>query len=165
MINEQEIERMFRRELRDLIPNAIWQNDDGVYEVFGHYRIQPEQQGFRVFCGATDVGVFGTTRTALSWCIADKNCAYNTAREILMLDNKLTNLTADINTRAAIGDRSRDPALRETILTKLESKIIHKKQLENRLTNCVNWAKYYQQRGFDNETARIGRGQPNKTSR
>jgi hypothetical protein len=37
--------------------------------------------------------------------------------------------------------------------------------LENQLTKCVNWAKYIQQRGFDNETARTGRSQPNKTSR
>ena len=165
MISEREVERVFRHEMRDLMPNVIWQNDDGVYEVFGRYRIQPESRGFRVFCSATDVGVFATTRTALSWCIADKNRAYNTAREILTVDNKLASLTADITTRAAIGDRSRDPALREMVLTKLESKIIHKKLLENQLTKCVNWAKYCQQRGFEDETARTGRGQSNKTSR
>lgn len=165
MISEREVERVFRHEMRDLMPNVIWQNDDGVYEVFGRYRIQPESLGFRVFCSATDVGVFATTRTALSWCIADKNRAYNTAREILTVDNKLAALTADITTRAAIGDRSRDPALREMVLTKLESKIIHKKLLENQLTKCVNWAKYCQQRGFEDETARTGRGQSETTNR
>jgi hypothetical protein len=165
MISDREVERMFRQEFRELMPNVIWQNDDGVYEVFDRYRIHPESRGFRVFCSATDVGVFSSTRTALSWCIADKNCAYNTAREILTVDNKLSALTADIATRAGIGDRSRDPTLREMVLTKLESKIIHKKHLENQLTKCVNWAKYCQQRGFEDETARTGRGQPNKTSR
>ena len=165
MIREKDMERMFRLEFRELMPNMIWENDNGIYEVFGHYRIEPMLAGFRVSCGATDVGVFATTRTALSWCIADKHNAYNTAREILTLDNKLTSTTHDINTRAAVGDRSQNPNLRETILTKLESKIIHKKQLENQLTKCVNWAKYIQQRGFDNETARTGRSQPNKTSR
>ena len=165
MINEREAERVFRQEFRDLMPNVIWQSEDGVYQVFGRYRIQPEAQGWRVFCSATDVGVFATTRTALSWCIADKNCAYNTAQELLTTDNKLAALTADIDTRASIGDRSRDPALREIIMTKLASKIIHKKRLENQLSKCVSWAKYVQQRGFEDETARTGRGQPNKTSR
>jgi hypothetical protein len=165
MITDREVERLFRQEFKDLMPNVIWQNDNGVYEVFDRYTIVPEQHGFRVFCSATDIGVFSHTRTALSWCIADKNRAYNTARELLTVDNKLSALKSDIAIRAAIGDRARDPALRETILTKLESKIIHKKQLENQLTKCVNWAKYCQQRGFDNETARTGRGQPNKTSR
>jgi len=165
MIATREIERAFRREFTDLMPNIIWQNDDGVYEVFGRYRIQPDVAGFRVFCSATEVGIFSTTRTALSWCIADKNRAYNTARELLTVDNKLSALTTDIASRAAVGDRSGNPALREIILTKLETKIIHKKLLENQLTKCVTWAKYCQQRGFEDETARTGRGQPNKTSR
>ena len=165
MKSDQEFERVLRQEIKDILPNTIWQNEDGVYSVFGHYRIQPERPGYRVFCGATEVGVFNTTRTALSWCIADKNKSYNTARELLTVDTKLTALTQDINARAAVGDRSKNPALRETILTKLETKIIHKKQLENQLTKCVNWAKYCQQRGFNNETARTGRSQPNKTSR
>jgi hypothetical protein len=165
MKSDQEFDRLFRQEFRDIMPNTIWQNDNGVYEVFGHYRIQPERPGYRVFCSATDIGVFSSTRTALSWCIADKNKSYNTARELLTLDTKLTALTHDINARAAVGDCSKNPALRETILTKLETKIIRKKLLENQLTKCVNWAKYCQQRGFDNETQRIGRNQPNKTSR
>jgi len=165
MIKDHEFERMFCQEFKDITPNLIWQNDSGEYEAFGRYRIVPHRHGYQVFCSATEVGTFHSTRTALSWCIADKNNAYNTARELLTVDNKLNALTQDINARAAIGDRSKNPALRETILTKLESKIIHKKQLENQLTKCVDWAKYIQQRGFDNETARTGRSQPNKTSR
>lgn len=165
MNSDQDFDRLFRQEFRDIMPNTIWQDEDGTYEVFGHYRIQPNRPNYRVFCGATDIGVFSSTRTALSWCIADKNKSYNTAREILTVDTKLTSLTHDISARAAIGDRSNNPALRERILTKLETKIIKKKLLENQLTKCVNWAKYIQQRGFDNETQRIGRSQPNKTSR
>ena len=165
MKSDQEFERLFRQEFRDIMPNTIWKNDDGVYVVFGHYRIHPQRPGYRVFCSATDVGVFSSTKTALSWCIADKNKAYNTARELLTIDTKLTALTQDINTRAAVGDRSQNPQLRETILTKLETKIIQKKLLENQLTKCVTWAKYIQQRGFEDETQRTGRSQPNKTSR
>ena len=165
MKSDQEFERVLRQEIKDILPNTIWQNEDGIYSVFGHYRIQPERPGYRVFCGATEVGVFNTTRTALSWCIADKNKSYNTARELLTVDTKLTALTQDINARAAVGDRSKDPALRETILTKLETKIIRKKQVENELAKCVNWAKYIQQRGFNNETVRTGNNKAIKASR
>jgi hypothetical protein len=161
----QEINRLFRQEFPDILPNAIWQNSDGIYEVFGHYRIIAEGKQYRVFCSATDVGLFNSTRTALSWCIADKNQAYNLARELLEVDQKLTALTNDISVRAAIADRSTRFEFRDEVGTKLESKIIRKKQLENQLTKCVNWAKYCQQRGFNNETARTGRGQPNKTNR
>jgi hypothetical protein len=159
------MERMFRQEFCDLMPNVIWENDDGVYEVFGRYRIVPERHGFRVFCSATDIGTFATTRSALSWCIADKKQAFNLAREIKELDNKLTALNNDIAVRTAIAERSRKWEFRDPVATKLESKIIRRKQVENRLAKCIDWAKYSQQRGFNNETQRIGRGQPNKTSR
>ena len=165
MISEREVERLFRQEFRELMPNMIYQNDDGVYEVFGRYRIIPDDQGFRVFCSATDVGTFGTTRSALSWCIADKNQAYNLARELKDLDNKLTALNNDIAVRTVLAERSRRWEFRDPVGTKLETKIIRRKQVENRLAKCINWAKYTQQRGFNNETQRIGRGQPNKTSR
>ncbi len=101
----------------------------------------------------------------MSWCIADKFKKYNIARDLIQLDNNLYHLTADINARAAIGDRTKDADQREIILTKLENKILKKKEIENRLAKCVNRAKYYQQRGFDNEIARIGRTAANKTSR
>jgi hypothetical protein len=81
------------------------------------------------------------------------------------LDNKLRSLTNDITTRASVADRSKNPLFRETVETKLESKIIHKKQVEEQLTKCVNYAKYYQQKGFNNENVRTGRDQAIKTSR
>ena len=165
MKSDQEFDRMFRQEFKDITPNLIWQNDLGEYEVFGKYRIVPERPGYRVFCSATEVGIFNSTKSALSWCIADKVNAYNTARDLLILDNKLGALTADIATRTAIGERSTKWEFRDSIGTKLETKLIRKKQVENELAKCVNWAKYIQQRGFNNETARTGRNQPNKASR
>jgi hypothetical protein len=165
MTETQEFERALRQEIKDILPNAIWQTDDGVYSVFGKYKIVPEKPGYRVFCSATDVGFFSTSRSALSWCIADKYQEYNLARDILVLDTKLNSLNSDIRIRATLADRSKDPIFRETIETKLETKIIHKKLVEKQLVNCVNRAKYCQQRGFNNETVRTGRNATVKTSR
>jgi hypothetical protein len=162
---DKEFERALRQELKDILPNTIWQNDDGVYSVFGKYRIEPECDGYRVFCHASEVGIFNSTRTALSWCIADKYKSYNTARDILELDTKLGVLSADIAARTSIAERSTKWEFRDSVGTKLETKIIRKKKVENELAKCVNWAKYCQQRGFNNETARTGRSQPNKASR
>ena len=165
MIIDKEFERMFRQEFKGLSENVLFQNEIGEYEVFGKYRIIPEAVGYRVYCSATEVGNFSNTKTALSWCIADKFTYYNLARDILTLDNKLNSLISDISVRANLADRSKTPLFRETIETKLETKIIRKKQVEQELTKCVNYAKYCQQRGFDNETQRTGRSQPNKTGR
>jgi hypothetical protein len=163
--NTQDINKLFRKEFPDLFANLIWKNDAGEYEVFDRYVISPEKHGYRVYCSATDVGLFSTTKTALSWCIADKYTHYNLARDILTLDNKLSSLISDISTRANLADRSKQPLFRETIETKLETKIIHKKQVEQELTKCVNYAKYCQQRGFNNETVRTGNNKAIKASR
>jgi hypothetical protein len=160
----KEFDQIMRQEFPDIMKNLIFRDEDDSYRVFDRYRIVNEQIGFRVLCSATDVGLFGSTRTALSWCIADKNQAYNLARDIFNLDVKLRSLTNDINTRANIADRSKEPQFRETIETKLETKIIRKKQVEQELTKCINYAKYCQQRGFNNETIRTSR-QPNKERR
>jgi hypothetical protein len=153
----QEFGRMMRQEFPATVANLIYCNDDGSYQVFDHYRIANEKSGYRVYCSATDVGIFGTTRSAMSWCIADKHKLYTLSRNILELDTKLRSLTSDIGTRAGIADASREPQFRETISTKLETKIIRKKQVEAELTKCVNWAKYIQHRGFNNETIRTSR--------
>ena len=165
MNTDKEFERALREEIKDILPNTIFQNENGGYSVFGHYRIEPNHPGYRVYCSATEVGIFNSTKTALSWCIADKHQAYNTARNILELDTKLGTMSRDIAVRTAIAERSDKWEFRDTIGTKLETKIIRKKKVENELAKCVSWAKYIQQRGFNNETARTGRNQPNKASR
>jgi len=165
MTAHNNLKESFKTEFAAFRENSILQNSKGEYEVFGRYRIVREKDGYRVFCSLTDIGLFHSTRTALSWCIADKYDRLNVARKILDLDNNLHFLTVDIKSRASIGDRAKTADHHEIILTKLENKIIQKKEIENRLAECVNWAKYYQQRGFDNETARLGRTATNKTNR
>ncbi len=162
---DKEFERAFRAEFKEILPNTIFQNENGSYSVFGKYRIESIRPGYKVYAHATEVGIFNSTKSALSWCIADKFQAYNTARDILELDIKLGVLSRDIATRTSIAERSSKWEFRDNIGTKLETKIIRKKQVENELAKCVSWAKYCQQRGFNNETARTGRSQPNKASR
>ena len=162
---DKKINRAAFDEFPGLLSNSLWENSSGNYSVFGRYNIVKEKTGYRVHCSLTDVGMFYSTRSALSWCIADKFKKYNLARDLIQLDNNLHHITADIATRAAIGDRVKNSDAYEIILAKLENKILKKKEIENRLVKCVNSAKYYQQQGFDNETARISRTVANKTNR
>ena len=165
MKSEIELDKAFRKEFPNILTNLIFQNKDGSFEIFGRYVIKKEKAVCRVYCSVTDIGMFSSTKSAISWCIANKFSNYNLARDILILDNKLMSLTNDINTRANVAERSKNALFRETVETKLETKIIHKKQVEQQLTKCVNYAKYYQQKGFNNENVRTGRDQAIKTSR
>jgi hypothetical protein len=162
---DREFKQLFRQEFQDMLPNLIWQDTAGTYEVFDKYQIESLKPGFRVSIHGHEIGVFNSSKTAVSWCIADKFRQLNLARDLLTLDQKLGNITNDISVRAAIADRSTRWEFRDPVGVKLETKIIRKKLLENQLSKCVDSAKYLQQRGFNNETARTGRSQPNKTSR
>ena len=165
MTKDQALEAWVRSELRTIMPNVIWRNDSGEYELFGKYRIVSNSPGYTVYCAANSVGEFSSTKTAVSWCVADKYRDYNLAREIHNTDTRLTAVSNDVFVRAGVASRSKRADFRESIDIKLETKIIHKKELENQLTKCVNLAKYLQQRGFDNETARSGRATKNQTNR
>jgi hypothetical protein len=151
MTSEFEIDKAFRKEFPKILTNLIFPNEDGSFEVFGRYVIKKEKAVYRVYFSDTDMGMFSSTKTALSWCIAAKFSNYNLARDILILDKKLMSLTNDINARANIADRSKNSLFRETVETKLEIKIIHKKQVEQQLTKCVNYAKRSQTLGFNTE--------------
>lgn len=164
-MKDQELEAWVRSELRTVTPNLIWRNDHGDYELFGRYRIVANRPGYTVYCAANPVGEFSSTRTAVSWCVADKYQNYNLARDILRTDDRLTAISNDLFVRMGVASRSKRPEFRESIDTKLETKIIRKKELEQQLAKYVNSAKYLQQKGFENETARSSRATANKTSR
>jgi hypothetical protein len=164
-MKDQELEAWVRSELRTIMPNFIWCNDAGEYELFGKYRIVPTRPGYTVYCLANAVGDFSSTKTAVSWCVADKYRNYNLARDILRTDNRLSAVSNDVFVRMGVANKSKRAEFRESIDTKLETKIIRKKELEHELSKYVNLAKYLQQRGFDNETARSGRATKNQTSR
>ena len=72
MTLDTQFERLFKTEFAALQSNSLWKNNDGEYEIFGRYRIVKQPAGYRVYCSLTEVGLFHSTRAALSWCIADK---------------------------------------------------------------------------------------------
>lgn len=165
MIKDQDIDRWVTQEFKQMLPVLVWQNEDGEYEAFGHYRIVPQKPGYCVYIGEDKQGFFNSTRTAISWCVADKYKRYNLARDLLTYDNMLAHISNDIFVRAGVANKTRDSVMRESIEIKLEPKILHKKEIEQQLNKCVNWAKYLQQKGFANETSRFGSATTIKTNR
>jgi hypothetical protein len=103
--------------------------------------------------------------TALSWCIADKYQQHNLSTNIMRLEQQKLLLTADIRTRSTLNTRIRSQDLRESVEAKLATRRSRLQQVDERLTKCVNLAKYWQQRGFNNETARTGRTPSHRSSR
>jgi len=156
MKRQQELDQLVRDEFKNILPSIIWQSGNNEYQVFDRYLVVVDNSKCSVFINDDIQGSFSSTRTAISWCIADKYRRYNLARDILLFDNMLSNVTNDIFVRAGVANKTRDAVLKESIEIKLEPKIIHKRELKNQIDKCVNWAKYLHQKGFENETSRPG---------
>jgi hypothetical protein len=155
MNQEQKLERWAEREFRRNVHTMIVNDELGGYIAFGRYHLRPLQQVFEVYASGNHlIGTFSNKRTAISWCVADKNNQLRLAQDIKNLDIKKQSLTADIYCRRQMAERSRDNKFSEVVLTKLEPKVQQHALVDQELEKCLNSAKYIQLRGFQNETAR-----------
>jgi len=132
---------------------------------FGKYNIIPSDYKFRVEIKNQNTVTFGSKKSAISWCIADKRNQFTLARTIHTLDNKKHSLAADIQCRQALAEKSRSADFYESVTTKVQSKKDYLLVIDTELEKCLNSTKYMQIRGFSNETARPGRSVANKTNR
>lgn len=152
-----------RRELPALADSLIVAVDGG-YQAFGKYQIQRQGNVYTVQEQSVDRGTFGSTRTALSWCIADKYCQFDLAVRIKQLDQRSTWARECIGTRENIANRG-DKEFQANISVKLQHRQAVKYQIDLELEKCVKKAKYLQNRGFTNDTQRTSPSGSRKTSR
>jgi len=137
------------------IENSIIEDGQGGYLVFARYHVEPKNGVVVVSDWCRHIHDFANKRVAISWCVADRVNNINLANQILSLDKKKQHLSADIDCRKKISDRTNALEFEEIVNTKLEPKITRLKAVSRELEKCINWAKYIQIKGFDNETARI----------
>lgn len=157
---ERKIEEILGPDLVHLEHNMIVREGRG-YRVFGRYTILDNH----IYKHTTDIGKFSSPRIALSWCIADKYQQHRLAQDIEYLDRSISYMATDVETRTHLAKKIRDPQHKSNVNLKINRKIEQLKQTQERLDKCVNLAKYYQIRGFNNETARTGRPTSYRTSR
>ena len=148
MTRDQKLERFAERELKRVYTELIIDDEHGGYVAFGRYHLRPEHTGFAVYQSDDLVAVFGSKRTAMSWCVADHLQQYKLAQNIRILDSKKQSLTADIHCRRGQAEHSTRHEFREIVRTKLAPKIENLSLLNQELEKCLNSAKYLQLRGF-----------------
>jgi len=152
MINERKVERWAEHELQRNMEKIILPDACGGYVVFGRYRIHPLGAGFTVSTWYQDIHTFGSKRAAMSWCVADSQNQFKLANELISLDRKDQQLSADIYCRRNVANRGRHESFYEIVNMKIQPKIDVYNQVHSELEKCINQAKYLQIRGFSNET-------------
>lgn len=170
MIKNQKVlnrlQRFAEEEFPSLQQNILIPVENNSYEAFGNYLIKPSGTGtFLVDKMTVPCGEFSSTRSALSWCIADKYNQLGLRDKILVLESKKIMLTADLFVRSTLAAGFKNYTIRSAADTKISAKRDRLSQLNFQLDKCVNLAKYWQIRGFNNETARPGRTPTNRTNR
>lgn len=148
---QQKLAELAKQELPRLVNNLIVKDDQG-FDVFGKYRIRQERSMYYVSNESNDFGEFSSSRSALAWCIADKYKDYNLAIRIKQLEAIKIRYQNDIDVRARIGERIQSGPQWETINSKLSQRRSQAYTVEQELSKCIDRAKYYQIRGFSNET-------------
>lgn len=144
--------------------NVIFPTDQG-YDLFGSYVMVKHTDSVEVTKHNNDARHFSSTRSAVSWCVADKFNRFNLAEEIISLDEKRKRLIDDVKFSRQLVKTIRDPLQHETVILKLEFKKEVLKQVEHGLDKCASSAKYWQLRGFNNEIERTRRSTSNKDNR
>jgi hypothetical protein len=160
---KQKLETFARRELLNLSDNLIVE-DDGKYFIFGKYTVEKIDNKFKVGCRDDLVGYFSSSKTAVAWCIADKLGQINTAIRLRQLDQEFIRYDQDIHAKQRLIAKSKDFNFQETVAVKLERQITQRRAIETEILKCVNLAKYWQYRGFNNETERTSSNTTNQSS-
>ena len=160
----RRLQQFLEPELLQILPDAILAQDNG-YLAFGRFLIQQSPSGWTVTQARRDSRDFGSARTALGWCIAQKNHQYHVSTEIHKLDAERSMLAADIEARAHLQRGIRDLGLREAVGAKISQRQHRLHWVQTSLDKWVNVAKYWQIKGFNNETSRPGRTPSHRTNR
>lgn len=165
MKRQQAIERLHRLIEQDLttIEKNVIVPVDGGYSAFGRYFIQSVDDIYEVSKYNSVRGYFTSLRGAISWCIADKYHQHRLREDLHRLEAHKLMIQSDFRVRSALAKRAKKP--HDGLDAKLETRQYQLSQIDFQLDKCINQAKYWQIRGFNNETQRTGRTPSYRTNR
>lgn len=149
----------------EVIKNNLMVKEQDQYSVFGNYVLKSIDHGVEVRCLGVLKHNFSGFRSAVSWCIADKFRQFRLSEEIERLDEQQFRLNNDIIVIRGILKDLTDVDQKTIVETKLQDKRLKLDLVRNRLLKCVDRAKYWQIRGFNDEIARSRRQASNTTNR
>ena len=152
----ESAERLFAKIAREklLTDNVILRTTQGFF-AFGKYTVTETAVNFQIYRGATLAATMSNSRTALSWCIADKLKKYSLAQEISTFDTEVNWRNNEIVCYSRVMYNSTDMVRRSIARDRISESRARLKYAKYHLDKCINLAKYWQQKGFNDETARF----------
>lgn len=136
-------------------PNSILKAGDTI-QAFGVYTIKKQNNQYIVYKNRICSVEISNAKNSLAWCVADKYNLKYLKQQILELDKQLNYKQAEIEFLKNVINSKADMSRKLVVEDKLQTLIMKAGAVKKQLNKCINSAKYYQQKGFDNETSRLG---------
>lgn len=152
--NYKKFRNLALQSLQSLSSNIIVKVKDD-FVVFSRYKISPTDDGyFSLYRHDTLVHEFTNSRNALAYCILENRGRIEEAENLLSQDKRIQRLEVDIDRQSQIIQTTKDADRRELMAMRLTENVAQRGQVKIKLQSTIELAKYYQQKGFDDETAR-----------
>lgn len=135
--------------------NTIVSNQD-YFQAFGCYTVYLKNNLHHIYKNRVLVETVCSRKSALCWCIADKYKIKALSASIKNLDQDLDRKNSEIAHYKNVLQADVPTERKSVIADRLLESVLKAKHIHNQLNKCVNRAKYWQQKGFNNETARLG---------
>jgi hypothetical protein len=148
------LERMARAQFVDNT-NAIFRVDRDI-RAFGRYLIHQTKDSYQIFRGATLAAETDSSRVAISWCVADKLNKHHLSQDLLCADQEIRWRTTEIQHYRHTLSVTKNADKKHSVTDRMEHAKVRLRYAQKQLDKCLNLAKYWQQKGFNDETARTG---------
>jgi len=157
-LNSKKATALFESLVDGVLRNSsdlIFQSKQSL-QAFGCYSIHETDQEFKIYKNKVYVSSATSYKCALAWCIANKNNIKTLQNDIDLFQKELSWRKNEIEFYKHAINQPIPSERKYVIEDKLLLSIQRAKHLRKQLNKCLDSAKYIQQKGFNNETSRLG---------
>jgi hypothetical protein len=142
----KKIERVIQKDqLRSLEDIVVYQDENGIYQLFETYSIQKVDSLYVVSGNKMTKNLsFSILKNAVTWCTYDKRNRIIDAKTILELDQQLSRIDSDIIIRQSMIHRTKIADEKLIYIAKLGEDKIRRKQMVKQLDDYIQESKNWQ---------------------
>lgn len=142
----QFLKKEFFNNMADI---AMIQNEDGSYEFFNRFTVQPAKNGYTIALkNSSEVRLFSSLKNALTWCIFENRTKYSQARRIEYLDSMIAGIDTSILVHKNLLKKAKDDEYRLIYAAKLSEEQTKRRQLVAEMSSFINESMNWQTRKF-----------------
>ena len=126
----------------------IMKEGENHYFLFGSYNVLEDDLGFKITKSTDDPVYFSDLKSAVAWCVFDKNKKSSYIKRLIELDIELSSLNVSIYQHKKLLKKAREIEDKYIYLAKLEEEKVKFKKLNEELKSYISTSKAWQQKKY-----------------